>query len=135
MASLNKVMLIGNLGMDPEIRTISSGDKVAMLNMATTESYKNKNNEKVEETEWHRVEFWGPIVNVIEQYLKKGDSVYIEGRIRTEKYTDANGLEKYSMKIRGNSMQMLGKKESNSIPKPESKKVEAVTESEGGLPF
>jgi single-strand DNA-binding protein len=109
MAALNKVLLIGNLGADPEVKTLPSGDKVATLRMATTETYKNKNGEKVEDTEWHRVEFWGGLAGIVEQYLKKGDSVYVEGRIRTEKYTDAQGIEKYSTKIRATQMQMLGK--------------------------
>lgn len=109
MAALNKVLLIGNLGADPEVKTLPSGDKVATLRMATTETYKNKNGEKVEDTEWHRVEFWGGLAGIVEQYLKKGDSVYVEGRIRTEKYTDAQGVEKYSTKIRATQMQMLGK--------------------------
>jgi single-strand DNA-binding protein len=109
MASLNKVLLIGNLGSDPEIRTLPSGAKVVSFNIATTESYKNKDGQKVDSTEWHRIELWDGLAGVAEQYLKKGDSVYIEGRIKTEKYTDANGVEKYSFRIRGNSMQMLGK--------------------------
>jgi single-strand DNA-binding protein len=109
MASLNKVMLIGNLGSDPEVRTLPSGGKVASFNIATSESYKNKEGEKVESTEWHRIELWEGLAGIAEQYLRKGDSVYIDGRIKTEKYTDANGQEKYSFKIRGNSMQMLGK--------------------------
>jgi single-strand DNA-binding protein len=82
---------------------------VATFNLATTESYKNKGGEKVENTEWHRIELWEGLAGIAEQYLKKGDSVYIEGRIRTEKYTDANGVEKFSFKIRGNSMQMLSR--------------------------
>jgi single-strand DNA-binding protein len=109
MAALNKVLLIGNLGADPEVKALPSGDKVAVVRMATTETYKNKNGDKVEDTEWHRVEFWGGLAGVVEQYLKKGDSVYVEGRIRTEKYTDAQGVEKYSTKIRASQMQMLGK--------------------------
>ncbi len=107
MASLNKVLLIGNLGSDPEVRTLPSGGKVATFSIATTESYKNKDGEKVENTEWHRIELWEGLAGIAEQYLKKGNSVYIEGPIRTEKYTDANGVEKTSFKIRGNSIQML----------------------------
>lgn len=113
MAALNKVLLIGNLGADPEIRTLPSGDKVANLSLATTESYKNKNGERVEETEWHRVEFWGGLAGVIEQYVKKGDSLYVEGRIRTEKYTDSNNIERYSTKIRATNMQMLTRRSNN----------------------
>jgi single-strand DNA-binding protein len=109
MAALNKVLLIGNLGADPEIKTLPSGDKVATIRMATTETYKNKNGEKVEDTEWHRVEFWGGLAGIVEQYVKKGDSIYVEGRIRTEKYTDSQNVERYSTKIRATQMQMLGR--------------------------
>ncbi|WP_367914382.1 single-stranded DNA-binding protein [Leadbetterella sp. DM7] len=110
MAALNKVLLIGNLGADPEVKTLPSGDKVAGIRLATTETYKNKNGERVEDTEWHRVEFWGGLAGIVEQYVKKGDSLYVEGRIRTEKYTDANQVERYSTKIRATSMQMLSRK-------------------------
>ena len=110
MAALNKVLLIGNLGADPEVKTLQSGDKVAIIRLATTESYKNKNGEKVEDTEWHRIEFWGGLAGVVEQYVSKGDSLYIEGKIKTDKYTDANNVEKYSTKIRATNMQMLSRK-------------------------
>ncbi|ADQ18808.1 single-strand binding protein [Leadbetterella byssophila DSM 17132] len=109
MAAVNKVLLIGNLGADPEVKTLPSGDKVATIRMATTETYKNKNGEKVEDTEWHRVEFWGGLAGIVEQYVKKGDSIYVEGRIRTEKYTDSQNVERYSTKIRASQMQMLGR--------------------------
>lgn len=109
MASLNKVLLIGNLGADPEVKTLPSGDKVATARIATTEIYKNKNGEKVEDTEWHRLEFWGGLAGIVEQYLKKGDSIFVDGRIRTEKYTDAQNIERYTTKIRVSNMQMLGK--------------------------
>jgi single-strand DNA-binding protein len=139
MASLNKVMLIGNLGSDPEVRTLPSGGKVASFNIATSESYKNKDGEKVESTEWHRIELWEGLAGIAEQYLRKGDSVYVEGRIKTEKYTDANGLEKYSFKIRGNSMQMLGKprESENRTPQNATSVVSAapMPVEEDGLPF
>ncbi len=127
MAALNKVLLIGNLGADPEVKTLPSGDKVANIRLATTESYKNKNGERIEETEWHRVEFWGGLAGVVEQYVKKGDSLYVEGRIRTEKYTDSSGVDKYSTRIRATSMQMLNRKDSSSV-------VSAKMEDDG-LPF
>ncbi|MBX2952003.1 MAG: single-stranded DNA-binding protein [Leadbetterella sp.] len=110
MAALNKVLLIGNLGADPEVKTLPSGDKVASIRLATTETYKNKNGERMEDTEWHRVEFWGGLAGIVEQYVKKGDSLYVEGRIRTEKYTDTNQVERYSTKIRATNMQMLSRK-------------------------
>jgi single-strand DNA-binding protein len=130
MASLNKVMLIGNLGSDPEIRSLPSGAKVASFNIATTESYKNKEGQKVENTEWHRIELWDGLANVSELYLKKGDSVYVEGRLKSEKYTDGNGIERVAIKIRANTMQMLGKRNA-SVQTQELEKVE----SEDGLPF
>lgn len=108
MAVLNKVLLIGNLGSDPEIRTLPSGAKVANFSIATTETYTDRSGQKQDQTEWHRIELWEGLANVAEQYLKKGDSVYIEGRIRSEKWTDQNGQEKTGIRIRGQAMQMLG---------------------------
>ena len=129
MAALNKVLLIGNLGADPEVKTLQSGDKVAVIRLATTESYKNKNGEKVEDTEWHRIEFWGGLAGVVEQYVSKGDSIYVEGRIKTDKYTDANNVEKYSTKIRATNMQMLSRKPQTAGGAP------APDLGDDGLPF
>lgn len=115
MAGLNKVLLIGNVGGDPEIRTLPSGSKVANFSIATSESYTDKNGQRQTTTEWHRIEIWDGLANVVEQYVKKGDPLYIEGRIRTEKWTDQSGVEKTGVRIRATSMQMLGKAgESNS---------------------
>jgi len=108
MASLNKVLLIGNLGSDPEVRALPTGAKVANFSIATSESYTDKAGQKQTLTEWHRIELWEGLAGIAEQYLKKGDPVYIEGRIRTEKWTDANGQEKTGVRIRATSMQMLG---------------------------
>ena len=129
MAALNKVMLIGNLGADPEVKTLQSGDKVATIRLATTDIYKNKNGERMEDTEWHRVEFWGALAGIVEQYVKKGDSLYVEGRIRTDKFTDSNQVERYMTKIRAGSMQMLTRKSAaptENLPQ---------TSEEEGLPF
>lgn len=109
MAGLNKVLLIGNVGGDPEIRTLPSGSKVANFSIATSESYNDKNGQRQTTTEWHRIEIWDGLANVVEQYVKKGDPLYIEGRIRTEKWTDQSGVEKTGVRIRATSMQMLGK--------------------------
>jgi single-strand DNA-binding protein len=133
MASLNKVMLIGNLGSNPEIRTLASGTKVATFNIATSENYTNKNGEKVEQTEWHRIELWDNLAEIGEKFLQKGDSVYIEGKLRTEKYTDANGIEKFVVKIRGNSMQMLGRKSEKAEVKSANTEVPAAVNDD--LPF
>ncbi len=111
MASVNKVILVGNLGRDPEIRYLPSGDPVANVTIATSSKYKNKAGELVEETEWHRVTFFGKLAEIVGQYLKKGRSVYVEGRIKTRKYTDKDGVEKYATDIIANEMQMLGSRE------------------------
>ncbi|AWV98127.1 single-stranded DNA-binding protein [Arcticibacterium luteifluviistationis] len=108
MAGLNKVLLIGNVGGDPEIRTLPSGAKVANFSLATTETYTDRTGQKQSQTEWHRIEIWEGLANVVEQYVKKGDPLYIEGKIKNEKWTDQNGLEKTGIRIRANSMQMLG---------------------------
>ncbi len=108
MAVLNKVLLIGNLGSDPEIRTLPSGAKVANFSIATTESYTDRSGQRQDQTEWHRIELWEGLANVAEQYLKKGDSVFIEGKIRSERWTDQNGQERTGIRIRGLAMQMLG---------------------------
>ena len=112
MASVNKIILVGNLGRDPEMRYLPSGEAVANLAIATTDKYKNKAGEMVEATEWHRVSFFGRLGEVCGEYLKKGSQVYVEGSIRTRKYTDKDGAEKYATEIRGDRMQMLGGKQS-----------------------
>lgn len=108
MAGVNKVILLGRLGSDPEVRTLPSGGKVVTFSIATSENYNNKNGEKVEQTEWHRIELWENLANIAEQYLKKGDMAYVEGRIRTEKWTDKEGIERNTVKIRGNTLQLVG---------------------------
>jgi single-strand DNA-binding protein len=108
MASVNKVILVGNLGRDPDMRYLPSGEAVANLAIATTDKYKDKSGQMVEQTEWHRVSFFGRTAEVCGQYLKKGGQVYVEGSIRTRKYTDKEGVEKYATEIRGDRMQMLG---------------------------
>ena len=108
MASLNKVTLIGNLGADPEVRYLDGGTVVATFNVATTEKYTNRNGEKVEQTEWFRIELWNEQAKVAEQYLKKGNQVYIEGRLRTELWTDKEGKERFSLRVRASTMQLLG---------------------------
>lgn len=108
MASVNKVILIGNLGNDPDMRYLPSGDAVANLSIATTDKYKDKNGEMQEVTEWHRVSFFGKTAEICGQYLKKGSSVYVEGSIRTRKWQDKEGNDRYTTEIRGDRMQMLG---------------------------
>jgi single-strand DNA-binding protein len=107
MAGINKVILVGYLGKDPEIRVIESGRKVAQFSLATSESYKDKNGQRVDQTEWHNIVFWGPIADVIEKYLKKGSRIYVEGKIRTRSYEDKDKVKKYITEIMGREMTML----------------------------
>ena len=109
MASVNKVILVGNLGRDPEVRYTAEGSAITSISVATTSTWKDRNSgERREETEWHRVTFFGRLAEIAGEYLKKGRSVYIEGRLKTRKYTDANGVEKYATDIIAEQMQMLG---------------------------
>ena len=127
-ASVNKVILIGNLGRDPEVRYMPSGDAIATLSLATTDTWKDKGGEKQERTEWHRVNAFGRLAEIMGEYLKKGSQVYIEGSIQTRKYTDKDGVEKYSTEIRATEMKMLGGRErgdgesrpASSAPRPAS---------------
>ena len=109
MASINKVIIVGNLGRDPEMRTFPSGDQVANVTIATTDKWKDKQTGEMKEaTEWHRVVFNGRLAEIVGQYLRKGSQVYVEGSLRTRKWTDQSGVEKYSTEIRADQMQMLG---------------------------
>jgi single-strand DNA-binding protein len=108
MASVNKVILIGNLGKDPETRYLPSGDAVTNISVATTDTWKDKSGEKQEHTEWHRVAFFGKVAEIAGEYLKKGSPVYVEGRIRTRKWQDKEGNDKYSTEIVADRMQLLG---------------------------
>ncbi|MBB2918651.1 single-stranded DNA-binding protein [Cupriavidus alkaliphilus] len=112
MASVNKVILVGNLGADPETRYMPSGDAVTNLRLATTDRYKDKQSGEMKEaTEWHRVAMFGKLAEIAAQYLRKGSSVYIEGRIRTRKWQDQSGQDKYSTEIVADQMQMLGSRQ------------------------
>lgn len=119
MASLNKMTIIGNLGADPEVRYLDGGAVVATFNVATTEKYTNRNGEKVEQTEWFRIELWNEQAKVAEKYLKKGNSVYVEGRLRTELWTDKEGKERTSLRVRANTMQLLGSPNSDRSDEPQ----------------
>lgn len=111
MASVNKVIIVGNLGRDPESRTFPSGDSVCNITVATTEKWKDKTTgEAKEATEWHRIVFNGKLAEIATQYLRKGTAVYVEGSLKTRKWTDQQGVEKYATEIRATSMQMLGGK-------------------------
>ena len=108
MASVNKVILIGNLGADPEVRYMPSGDAITNIRLATTDNWKDKNGEKQERTEWHRVAFFGKLAEIAGEYLKKGSQVYIEGRLQTRKWQDKDGQDRYTTEIVADRMQMLG---------------------------
>ncbi len=109
MASVNKVIIVGNLGRDPEMRYMPSGDAIANIAVATSYKSKDRNTgEQKETTEWHRISFFGKLAEIVGQYLKKGSSVYVEGRLQTRKYTDKDGVEKYATDIVAEQMQMLG---------------------------
>jgi single-strand DNA-binding protein len=117
MASINKVILVGNLGRDPEVRYTASGDAMCNLSVATTDNWRDKaTGERKEQTEWHRVSFFGKTAEVCGQYLKKGSQIYVEGSLRTRKWTDKDGQEKYSTEIRGDVMQMLGGRQGMGAP-------------------
>ena len=112
MASVNKVIIVGNLGRDPEMRTFPSGDQVANVRIATTDRWRDKNTgENKEATEWHSVVFNGRLAEIVGQYLRKGSQVYVEGSLRTRKWTDQSGQERYTTEIRADTMQMLGSRQ------------------------
>ena len=112
MASVNKVIIVGNLGKDPEVRYMPSGGAICNVNVATTRQWKNKESgEKQEETDWHRIVFFDRLAEIAGEYLKKGRSVYVEGRLRTRKWTDKEGKEQYTTEIVATEMQMLGGRE------------------------
>jgi single-strand DNA-binding protein len=120
MASVNKVILVGNLGRDPEVRTFPNGDKVANVTIATTDKWKDKQTNEVREaTEWHRVVFKFRLAEIVEQYLRKGAQIYVEGGLRTRKWTDKDGVEKYTTEIQADQMQMLGSRQGMGSPTAE----------------
>jgi len=111
MASVNKVILIGNLGRDPETRYSPDGAAITNVSIATTRRYKDSGGQQVEETEWHRVVFFGRLAEIAGEYLRKGRPVYVEGRLKTRKWTDKEGVEKYSTEIVAENMQLLGSRD------------------------
>ena len=118
MASVNKVIIVGNLGADPETRYLPSGEAVANIRVATTDRWKDKTSGEMKEaTEWHRIAFFGRLATVAGEYLKKGSQVYVEGSLRTRKWQDKEGQDRYSTEIRGDVMQMLGRREGGGEPR------------------
>ena len=120
MASVNKVILVGNLGADPETKYLPSGDAVTNIRLATTDRWKDKaSGEMKEATEWHRIAFFGRLAEIAGEYLKKGSQVYVEGRIRTRKWQDKEGQDRYSTEIVADTMQMLGSRSGSGEPRGE----------------
>jgi len=113
MAGVNKVILVGNLGKDPEVRHLENGAVVANFSVATSESYKDKNGERQTQTEWHNVVLWRGLAEIAEKYLKKGNQVYIEGKLRTRSWDDKDGVTRYTTEVVGDNMTMLGSKSDN----------------------
>jgi single-strand DNA-binding protein len=129
MASVNKVIIIGNLGRDPETRYMPDGGAICNISVATTDKWKDKNGEMQEKTEWHRVAFFGKLAEIAGEYLKKGSQVYVEGRLQTRKWQDKDGQDKYSTEIVANQMQMLGSRQGMGGG---SRAAEAAAPEEGG---
>jgi single-strand DNA-binding protein len=132
MASVNKVILIGNLGRDPETRYMPEGGAITNISIATTETWKDKQGEKQEKTEWHRVAFFGKLAEIAGEYLKKGSQVYVEGRLQTRKWQDKDGADKYTTEIVANTMQMLGSRQG--MGGGGADRAEASQERESGAP-
>jgi single-strand DNA-binding protein len=124
MASVNKVILVGTLGRDPELRYMPSGDALASFNVATNDTWKDKSGQKQERTEWHRISLFGKQAEIAGQYLKKGSSVYLEGRLQTRKWSDKEGVERQTTEIVADRMQMLGSRpnqeSASGVSQPES---------------
>ena len=138
MAGVNKVILIGNLGADPEVRALESGVKVATINLATSENYKDKNGERQTQTEWHRVVLWRGLAEVTEKYLRKGSQVFVEGRLRTRSYEDQDGKTRYVTEIEARDMTMLGRREGEAGGSPDpgpQAPANTPTEDKDDLPF
>ncbi|MHB8916364.1 MAG: single-stranded DNA-binding protein [Thiobacillus sp.] len=140
MASINKVILIGNIGKDPEIKYMPSGDAMVNLTLATTDNWKDKNGEKQERTEWHRISIFGKLAEIAGEYLKKGSQAYFEGRLQTRKWTNKEGNDQYTTEVIADKMQMLGGKKSGDDsqreqPASQSRKPASVDDLEDNIPF
>jgi len=141
MASLNKVMLIGNLGKDPEVRFTASGQAVASFSLATSEKFKGKTGEWEERTEWHNITLWGKLAEISGEYLTKGKTIYVEGRLQTRKWQDKTGNDRYTTEIVGDKMQMLSPKgersggDSSSAPKSSGSNDEEPPFQDDDIPF
>lgn len=135
MAGVNKVILVGNLGKDPEVRHLEGGATVANFPLATSESYKDRNGNRVDQTEWHNVVVWRGLAEVAEKYLKKGSQVYIEGKIRTRSWDDQSGQKRYTTEIVADQMTMLGRRDENQIGSGMGNNQQPSTPSMGNTPM
>ena len=141
MAGVNKVILVGNLGKDPEVRYLDNGVAVANFSLATTENYKNKEGERVSQTEWHNIVLWRGLAEVAEKWLKKGSSIYIEGKIKTRKWEDKEGNSRYTTEILVDNMTMLGGKpvsestDNSNIESPKKSNNDSDSQLDDDLPF
>ena len=136
MASVNKVILVGNLGADPDVRYMPNGDQVTTVRLATTDKWKDKQSgETREATEWHRVVFYRKLAEIVGQYTKKGSQLYVEGRIRTRKWQDKDGQDRYTTEIEGLELQMLGSRHSTSTPNPASGGAGRGADQDQDVPF
>lgn len=144
MAGVNKVILLGHLGQDPDVKTLPSGMKVANISIATSESYTGKDGQKVENTEWHRIDLWDGLAGIAEQYLRKGNQVYIEGKIKSEEWQDKNGNTVKGYKVRATSINLIGGKNENAsspaepwkqAPEAQAPAMNLPPETEEDLPF
>lgn len=140
MASVNKVILIGNLGKDPDFRVTPGGQPVASFSIATTEKWNDKSGNKQERTEWHNIVLWSRLAEIANQYLRKGSPVYIEGRLQTRSWEDRDGNRRYTTEVVGNALQMLGRRGNDGDPGPSEAPAPAPAEPRGDevsddLPF
>ena len=138
MAGVNKVILLGNLGKDPEVKRLETGKSVANFSLATSEVYKNKEGEKVTKTEWHNIVLWSPLAEIAESYLKKGSQLYLEGKISNRSYEDKEGVKKYISEVVGREITLLGKPNSNNSTEevsPDDNSQTETKEENDDLPF
>ena len=137
MASINKVIIVGNLGRDPETRFTTGGEAIANIAVATSDRWKDKaTGEQKEATEWHRITFFGKLAEIVGQYLKKGSQVYVEGKLRTRKYTDKDGIERYATEVIADQMQMLGGRgDGAQAPAPQHRPAPAARQADSGGSF
>ena len=140
--SVNRVILVGNLGKDPEIRNLEGGAKVASFPLATSEKYTNRNGEKVDQTEWHNIQVWGKLADIVEQWMKKGQMVYVEGRLRTRTWEDKEKVKRYTTEIIADNIKMLGgKRDDQAAPQNTEKSIQNaekeinIPSPEDDLPF